>query len=541
MVCRIEKRKLSGSKRGILSYLIFLLCFAASTQGQPLAEAPPAFTTADFVLDPLEGLVQNEREIRAGLLYDLDRNKIVWEKDLDYAYPIASLTKMMVGLLAFEDIAAGTVCLDDRIIVKRTYKKRISRRRYSTYTAEENYSFEDLLKMAMVASHNESTVWIAKHCSGTTEAFIERMNRRAQELGMTKTLYSNTSGLPAIMRELDNSSSPRDQLILALEVFKHPKLVEITSIPYATVHNGKGNVTYRNHNGLVINYGMEVDGVKTGFTKAAGFCLVASAKRGNHRLVSVVFGCRSPWIRNGLVANMVNTYYDAIKLGRLGEAPPDLEAYGLFMDSVRQGLAVIRPTAEPKISNDANEEQFAYTYKTVTQKIKKQHTVRKGDNLGRIAERYNVSVTELKKWNKMKGSTIRPGQRLYVYSTVKKRIPVKLVVDPEESIADLQPSQDTSEQCETQIESTHQQQADKKQNPITATVKDSATKKQVIAEETFRNKTGFIYHTVQPGDTLWNIAQRYQTNMDQIKKLNNITNSKLLKKGTRIKIPVNGG
>jgi LysM repeat protein len=141
----------------------------------------------------------------------------------------------------------------------------------------------------------------------------------------------------------------------------------------------------------------------------------------------------------------------------------------------------------------------------------------------------------------MKGSTIRPGQRLYVYSTVKKRIPVKLVVDPEESIADLQPSQDTSEQCETQIESTHQQQADKKQNPITATVKDSATKKQVIAEETFRNKTGFIYHTVQPGDTLWNIAQRYQTNMDQIKKLNNITNSKLLKKGTRIKIPVNGG
>lgn len=494
----------------------------------------------EFVVDPLEGLLPNEREIRAGLLYDVDRQKIVWEKDLDYAYPVASLTKMMVGLLAFEDIAAGTVCLDDRIIVKRTYKRRISRRRYTTYTAEENYSFEDVLKMAMVASHNESTIWIAKHCSGSTETFIERMNRRAQELGMTKTLYSNTSGLPAIIRELDNSSSPRDQLVLGLEVLKHPKLVEITSIPYATIYNGKGNVSYRNHNGLVINYGLEVDGVKTGFTKAAGFCLVASAKRGNHRLVSVVFGCRSPWIRNGLVANMVNTYYEAIKLGRLGEAPPDLEAYQLFMDSVRQGLAVIRPTAEPKIANDTNEEQYAYTYKTVTQKIKKQHTVRKGDNLGRIAERYDVSVADLRKWNRVKGSNIRPGQRLYVYSTVKKRIPVKLVVDPDESIADLQPSQDTTEQCETEVAFSHQHTAENKPKPATTAAAETVHPKSDTAAEQAKAKAGYIYHTVQHGDTLWNIAQRYQSNMEQIKKLNRITNSRLLKKGTRIKIPVKG-
>ncbi|MFN8154819.1 MAG: LysM peptidoglycan-binding domain-containing protein [Bacteroidia bacterium] len=535
-------KKGSSFKRNLKKGMIvgFLtVCFSTMLHAQQIATDSDNLTSTDFGIDTISGLVPNEREIRAGLLYDVERNKIIWEKDMDYAYPIASLTKMMVGLLAIEDIEAEKVCLDDRITVTRTYKKKLRRRRYTTYTVEENYSLEDLLKMAMVASHNESTVWIAKHCSGTLEAFVERMNKRAQELGMTKTLYSNPSGLPAVMRELDNSSSPRDQLILGMEVLKHPKLVEITSIPYATVNNGKGNVSYRNHNGLVINYGLEVDGIKTGFTRAAGFCLVASGKRGNHRLVSVVFGCRSPWIRNGLVANMMNNYYDAVKLGRLGEAAPDLTEYKLFMDSVQRGLAFIRPNVEPKINDDSDDEVYAYTYKTVTQKIKKPHTVRKGENLGRIADRYNVSLTDLKKWNRLKNSTIHPGQRLYVYSTVKKRIPVKLVIDPDESIADLQPSQDTSEQCETEISSVHQPHATLKVKEEVAVNKDSIQKKSEPSTST-ASKARFIYHTVQPGDTLWNIAQRYQIDMQQIKKLNNITNSKLLKKGTRIKIPVKG-
>lgn len=523
----------------LLLLSLFLFFSVTPAVSQEAADLTPNYATVNFGVDTIDGLVANEREIRAGLLYDVVRDKIIWEKDMDYAYPIASLTKMMVGLLAMEDIAAGTVCLDDRITVTRTYKKKLRRRRYTTYTVEENYSFEDVLKMAMVASHNESTIWIAKHCSGSLETFVARMNRRAMELGMTKTMYSNPSGLPAIMRELDNSSSPRDQLILGLELLKHPKLVEITSIPYASVHNGKGTVSYRNHNGLVINYGMEVDGLKTGFTKAAGFCLVAAGKRGDHRLISVVFGCRSPWIRNGLVANMMNTYYDAIKLGRLGESAPDVMASKVFLDSVNRGLAKLQPNLEPRVKDTGNDENYAYTYKMVTQKIKKAHTVRSGDNLGRIADRYNVSVNDLKKWNKMRSTTIRPGQKIYVYSTVKKRIPVKLVVDPEESIADLQPSSDTTEQCETEMTSQHVTHPEAKVKQDTAKLKEAVVAKKTETPDT-APRPRFIYHTVQSGDTLWNIAQKYKSNMEQIKKLNNISNSKYLKRGVKIKIPVNG-
>lgn len=533
---------------------IFYTIVSAMTTLNPLVtlaggkDTLPVSSAPQFELDTINGLVSNDREIRAGLLYDLDRGKIVWEKDMDYAYPIASLTKMMVGLLAMEDINAGKVCLDDKITVKRTYRKKVRRRRYTNYTVEEHYTLEDLLKMALVASHNESTVWIAKHCSGELAAFVERMNKRCMELGMTKTQYSNPSGLPAIIDELDNSSSPRDQLILALEVLKHPKLMEITAIPYANVYNGKGHVNYRNHNGLVINYQMEVDGIKTGFTKAAGFCLTATAKRGDRRLISIVFGCRSPWIRNGLVANMMNTYFDALKLGRLGESGPDLQTARAFMDSVNTGLAQIRPEIEPrKIVADAgtDDESYAYTYKTVTQKVRKSHTVRKGESLGKIADKYNVGLSELKKWNKLKSTVIRPGQKLYVYSTVKKRIPVKLVVDLEESIADLQNATDSSDSCETTFSSEHTNVATKKET-VPQHIADTAAKHNPSASvsATVQKRTAdssrYIYYTVQPGDTLWNIAQRYQSNIDQLKKLNNISRKNYLRSGIRIKIPLKG-
>lgn len=528
----------------IQNFFVLQCCALLFTSSIGYAGVPDTLNnpaTPSFPLDIINGLVANEREIRAGLLYDVDRGKVVWEKDMDYAYPIASLTKMMVCLLAIEDINAGTICLDDHITVTRTYRKKVRRRRYTTYTVEEHYSLDDLLKMALVASHNESTVWIAKHCSGDLQTFVERMNRRAQELGMSKTIYSNPSGLPAIIRELDNSSSPRDQLILSLELLKHPKLVEITAIPYANIYNGKGNVNFRNHNGLVINYGLEVDGLKTGYTKAAGFCLAATAKRGEHRLISIVFGCKSPWIRNGIVASMLNTYFESIKLGRLGESPADPEISKLFLDSVNQGLTRIEPNIEQKNPDNSTDDSYAYTYKTVTQKIKKFHTVRSGENLGKIAEKYDVSLSELKKWNKLRSTVIRKGQKLYVYSVVRKRIPVKLIIDPEESIADMQPSQDTADECETEMHSEYEKRNEAKTISEPTEETGKVARKTGGELKTTLPPSKFIYHTVQPGDTLWNIAQRYQSDINKIKKLNNINNSKNLRSGTRIKVPVNGG
>ena len=142
----------------------------------------------------------------------------------------------------------------------------------------------------MVASHNESTIWIAKHCAPTVEEFVARMNEKAAQLGMTSTKYYNTSGLPGYGSTPDNSSSSRDLLLLGMEITKHAQLMKITSIPYATVSNGKFKTTYRNHNGLVINYNDEVDGIKTGHLKDSKYSIAVTKKKDNRRIIAVVSG-----------------------------------------------------------------------------------------------------------------------------------------------------------------------------------------------------------------------------------------------------------
>ena len=487
-----------------------------------------------FKSELINGLVSDEDQIRAGLLYDITRDKIVWDKKGDQVFPIASLTKMMVGLLAIEDIEAGKISMADTITMTESYRKKIRRRKYTTYTIKYDYSFEDVLKMAMVASHNESTVWIAKHCAPTIEEFITRMNDKAAQLGLTSTKYYNTSGLPGVGTIPDNSSSPRDLMLLGMEITKHPLLMKITSIPYATIDNGRFKTTYRNHNGLVINYNEEVDGIKTGFTKAAGFCLVSTCSRGGHQLMGVVLGCESAIVRNGLVASMINNYFDAIKLGRLGEGPIDGFQSRLFLDSVDRGLATIIPSIDTT-TKEAPDLKYAYTYKTVYEKVRSTHTVRKGDNLSKIADKYNVALADLKKWNKIRKNTIQAGQKLAIYKTVKKKIQIKIVVDPDEEKEDLA-CNGPDLNCE---ENEKPEAAAKSVNEMKSLVKEQP--KTVIANNSVKIKTKplFIYHTVQPGDTLWRISQRYQLNIEEIKKANNISGT-TLKQGTKIKIPVKG-
>jgi LysM repeat protein len=298
------------------------------------------------------------------------------------------------------------------------------------------------------------------------------------------------------------------------------------------VSNGKFKTTYRNHNGLVINYNDEVDGIKTGYTKAAGFCLVSTCSRGGHKLMGVILGCQSAVVRNGLVASMVNNYFDAIKLGRLGEGPIDGFQSKLFLDSVDRGLAVIIPTIDTT-AKEAPDLKYAYTYKTIYEKVRSTHTVKRGDNLSKIADKYNVALADLKKWNKIKKNNIQAGQKLAVYKTVKKKIQIKIVVDPDEEKEDLA-CNDKDLKCGDEEAENSNNKTEVKTEPKT-TVKNTTANNTIVK----KIKPVFIYHTVQPGDTLWRISQRYQLNIDELKKANNISGTNL-KKGTKIKIPVKG-
>lgn len=273
--------------------------------------------TSSFAVDRDTNIILNERLVKGGLLYDMEQQKVVWEKNMYTALPVASLTKMMVALLTVEDIRVGKITWTDKVTVKKLHVVYQNRRR-KIVPVNEEYTLEGLFKAAMIASDNAASEAIAAYIGGSVSAFVQRMNDRAQELGMNSTRFSNPTGLPAYRSVNDNKSTSADLLLLSLEMMQYDEIIATTSQGYADVHNGTRTNTIRNHNRLVIDFEDEVDGLKTGYTRRAGFCLVATARKCDHRLVAIALGSGSPTLRNDFVKKMFDGYYSSIGLDKLG-------------------------------------------------------------------------------------------------------------------------------------------------------------------------------------------------------------------------------
>jgi D-alanyl-D-alanine carboxypeptidase (penicillin-binding protein 5/6) len=533
----------SGLLYQLYRALLTLAVLVWSFQGLKAQEADtcfgplPSAKIPNIRLDTLGGLVPLEREVRAGLLYDAEKGVVVWEKDMYYAYPIASLTKMMVALLVAEDVRACRADWSDEVVVERSYRK--SRHNRKVYRTTETYTLESLVQLAMIPSNNLACEDIAKHLGGTVANFVQRMNEKALSLGMKNTFYSNPSGLPGVVKEVDNSASPHDLLLLSLEMIRYEELLRITSIGYAEISNDKRSGVYRNHNHLVINYENEVDGLKTGFTKRARFCLAASAKKEGYRLISIVLGVDGPYLRNEIVADMINSYYEQIGCGPMNPST---------------GGPVARKTLVSDPASLEAEASGNVTYKTMWVKERRVHTVRSGESLSSIAQKYGSTYQQVKKWNRLSSNRILKGQKLYVYVSVPKKvaIPNPDVLDNEDEtittdddgalqVTDRKPGSDSSvvqmaDSVTLPGEDSNQVSAApvKKLQPATA-------KKAIAVTDNKAAPKQYVYHVVQPGDTLWGIAQRYKgISVDEIKRTNNIYNSKGLKPGTRLKIKVKG-
>lgn len=478
---------------------VFFVLFAQNSFAQPSAILPdtaiPSIVSEKlFTVESIDGIVQNESGMRAGLLYDCKAQKIVWEKDLHYAYPIASLTKMMVALLVIEDINDCKVDWNDEIVMTRVLVKRVKRKRVK-YTVHETYTLDALFRLAMIASHNEACNTIAKHLNGTVDDFVSRMNVRARELDMDNTFFSTPSGLPSGKRNLDNSSTPFDLLLLSMEMLNYPEILNVTKIGYADIANNKTSGIYRNHNRLVIDYENEVDGMKTGYTKNARFCLVATSGKADHRLISIVLGARNTWERNEIVANMLSNYYEKLGIGRL--------AGNIASDKKEEDMDTVLADTGNSVS-----------YKTVWVRTKKIHNVKSGETLSGIADRYGCTIASVKKWNRMRSTRLLKGQKLLVYTNVKKKVVIR----------------------EEQLE----QDDSGEENPNENAIANSSNENLETALLDTASGASVIYHTIQPGDTLWKISQKYSgITVEQIKKLNNITDSKSLKPGTKLKIKNN--
>lgn len=253
--------------------------------------------------------------MKAGLIYDFTENKIVWEKNLNQKFPVASLTKMMVALIALEKAERGEISLTDTA----TVSKHATLVGGSSVFLKlgQKVMLEELLGAAMVRSGNDAACALAEHLGGTEYGFVRMMNARAKELGMDSTMFFNSTGMP-VASGPHNTSTPADLVLLARELVKYDCVLDYTCRSNDQIFNGNTIFKYENRNSLVKSFD-EIDGLKTGFTKAAGYCVVATSQRCGHRVITILLGVATKEQRNDIAVNLFNNYYRSIGLGKLGE------------------------------------------------------------------------------------------------------------------------------------------------------------------------------------------------------------------------------
>ncbi|HIN89980.1 MAG TPA: D-alanyl-D-alanine carboxypeptidase, partial [Porticoccaceae bacterium] len=219
------------------------------------------------------------------ILLDAKTGHIIVEENADEALPPASLTKIMTAYIAVEEILSGNLRLDDEVhISEKAWRMEGSKMFVGVNT---RVSVGDLLRGIIIQSGNDASVAIAEHIAGSEEAFADMMNQYSEVLGLTSSFFMNSSGLDTELYY--NTMSARDLAILArATITRHGQYYPI----YAEREFTYNDIRQSNRNTLLFR-DRNVDGMKTGWTDAAGYCLVASAERDGMRLISVVMGTAS--------------------------------------------------------------------------------------------------------------------------------------------------------------------------------------------------------------------------------------------------------
>ena len=241
----------------------------------------------------------DELDCKSAILIEASTMKVLYEKNADTAYPPASVTKIMTALLVFEALDNGSVTLKDKVPVSENASKMGGSQVY--LKVGEEMTLDDMLKSVMVSSANDCAVALAEYISGSETAFVVRMNERAQQLGMKNTTFENVTGLDDTVK--NHLTSARDIAIMSAELMKHEAVFNYTTIWMDTIRNGAFGLTNTNR---LIRFYKGANGLKTGMTSKAGFCISAAAKRSDMQLIAVIMGAPSRDIRNAAASKLLD-------------------------------------------------------------------------------------------------------------------------------------------------------------------------------------------------------------------------------------------
>lgn len=281
-----------------------LLCLIIGISGLALADSLPMPGNSS---KPLRVPSPPRIDATSYILVDADSGKVIAEKNADKPLPPASLTKIMTMYVASQALADGRTNLNDVVTVSTKAWKMGGSRMF--IQQGKQVSVKELVKGVIITSGNDASVALAEHIAGGEDAFVDIMNQQAENLGMTNSHFTDVSGIGGE----NHISSARDMAIVARAVIKEfPQFYpwySMKSLTYNGIHqSNRNNLLWRDKT---------VDGLKTGHTSSAGYCLVASAKRDGMRLISVVMGAPTTQERNEDSAQLLNygfRFYETHKL-----------------------------------------------------------------------------------------------------------------------------------------------------------------------------------------------------------------------------------
>ncbi len=255
-----------------------------------------------------EGGVKLADDSSSAILIERDTGEILFEKNSNEQLPPASMTKIMTMLLIMESLENGKISLDEQV---RTSERAASMGGSQIFLEPgEEMSVEEMLKGIAIASGNDASVAMAEHLAGSEEEFVNMMNDKAKELGLQDTNFVNSNGLPAE----NHYTTANDLAMMSKELLKYESITDFTSMYEDYLRADSDNKFWLVNTNKLVKFYPGVDGLKTGYTREAKYCLTATANKKDMRVIAVVMGASTPKDRNRQITEMLDYAYSQYQL-----------------------------------------------------------------------------------------------------------------------------------------------------------------------------------------------------------------------------------
>ena len=323
----------------------------------------------------------------SGVLMEANSGKIVFAKEENEEVAVASMTKMVAQILILDAIRDGKIAWDDVVTVSQTAADMGGSQIY--LSVGEKISIRDLFKGISMASANDATVQMAEVLAGSEPAFVEQMNQKVKELGLKHTVFKNCTGLD----ENGHYSSAYDMAMIARElVVNYPEILDFSSVYEDYLRKDTENEFWLVNTNKLVRFYEGADGLKTGHTDAAKYCLAATAKKDNLRFIAIVLGEENSNVRNQEVMSLLDYGFNHYQMNLIKSKDEVLQTIPL--DKADKDLISIVAVSDIGVLSEKSAQKKDYDYEI---KLKKYSLpVKPGDIVGEvIVKENNKKVTSV--------------------------------------------------------------------------------------------------------------------------------------------------